>query len=163
VVLTQPTDSSLPINDIQYPRAVTKMDSHLEIQNLIARYSFLYDDGDLDGYADLFSKGSISGMTTHDEIVKFHLDQTYRYDGEPKTRHVIGNSAIDVDEENGTASSRSYAVIYQAVPGFPLQPILIGSYVDEFHRIEGRWWFKNREFEPHLRGDMSRHGRPRES
>jgi hypothetical protein len=47
-------------------------------------------------------------------------------DGTPRTRHVTTNIAIDADEEAGTAVSRSYFTVLQALPGLPLQPIAAG-------------------------------------
>jgi 3-phenylpropionate/cinnamic acid dioxygenase small subunit len=136
------------------------MDSRGEIQNLMARYCRTYDDGDLEGYAELFRRGTISGMSTPEEIVAFHREGIYSYDGQPRTRHVITNVAIDVDEDAGTATGSSYVTVYQALPDFPLQPILIGSYIDRFQRIDGTWYFANRRFEDHLWGDTSHHSRP---
>ena len=67
------------------------MDSRGEIENLMARYCRTYDDGDLEGYAELFRRATISGMSTPEEIVKFHSEGIYSYDGEPRTRHVVTN------------------------------------------------------------------------
>jgi hypothetical protein len=136
------------------------MDARGQIENLMAVYCRRYDSGDLDGYADLFRHGTISGMSTHEEIVAFHRDGIYFYDGEPRTRHVITNIEIDIDEDAGAASGRCYVTLYQALPDFPLQVILVGSYIDKFERIDGQWYFANRRFEAHLTGDTSRHSRP---
>lgn len=136
------------------------MDSRSQIENLLAKYCRLYDDGNLDEYADLFQHGAISGMRSHNEIVNFHRSNIYFYDGEPRTRHVISNIEVEINEEAGTASGRCYLTCYQAAPGFPLQPIFVGSYIDQFRRVDGEWWFADRQFESHLMGDTSRHARP---
>jgi 3-phenylpropionate/cinnamic acid dioxygenase small subunit len=136
------------------------MDSRGQIENLMARYCRTYDDGDLDAYADLFSHATISGMSTHEDIVAFHRKNIYSYDGEPRTRHVITNIELYIDEEADTADGRCYITCYQALPDFPLQAILVGSYVDKFQRIDGEWYFAERRFEPHLSGDASHHARP---
>jgi SnoaL-like protein len=136
------------------------MDSRGEIENLMATYCRLYDSGDLAAYAGLFAHATISGMDTAEQIEAFHRQGVYWYDREPKTRHVVTNIEINVDEEAGTADGCSYVTVYQALPDFPLQPILIGSYIDTFQRLDGRWHFASRRFEEHLRGDLSRHGRP---
>jgi 3-phenylpropionate/cinnamic acid dioxygenase small subunit len=136
------------------------MDSRSEIENLMAKYCRLYDNGDLEGYADLFAHATISGMDTAEQIVTFHRQSVHWYDGEPRTRHVITNIEIDVDEAAGTANGQSYVTVYQALPDFPLQPILVGSYIDTFRRLDGGWQFASRRFEEHLRGDLSHHGRP---
>jgi hypothetical protein len=136
------------------------MDSRSEIENLMAKYCRLYDEGDLEGYADLFRHGSISGMHTPAEIVAFHRRSIFFYEGTPQVRHVISNLELEIDETAGYASGRCYVVVYQALPDFPLQPILMGSYRDKFRRIDGQWHFAERQFDRHLTGDISRHARP---
>jgi 3-phenylpropionate/cinnamic acid dioxygenase small subunit len=136
------------------------VDSRGEIENLMARYCRVYDDGDLEAYADLFEGATISGMAGRAEIIDFHRRNVYMYDGKPQTRHVITNIELDIDENAGRASGRCYLVCYQALPDFPLQPLFVGSYKDEFRRVDGAWRFSSRHFETHLAGDMSRHARP---
>jgi 3-phenylpropionate/cinnamic acid dioxygenase small subunit len=136
------------------------MDSRSEIENLLAKYCRLYDEGDLDGYADLFRHGSISGMRTPAEIVAWHRRNVIYYDGSPKVRHVISNLELEIDDTSGFASGRCYVVVYQALPDFPLQALLIGSYRDKFRRIDGRWHFIDRQFDRHLTGNYSRHAKP---
>ena len=59
--------------------------------------------------------GSVSGQ---DAIEKMLRDSLIVYDdGTPRTKHLITNVAIEVDEEAGTAVSRSYFTVLQAVPG----------------------------------------------
>lgn len=142
------------------------MDSRAEIENLLAQYAFLYDDGDLEGYARLFVNGEISGITETEQILEHHRSGTYSYGGIPRTRHVISNIHIDIDEEAGTASSRCYPVLWQQVPpdpsselriGFPLQLLQVGSYIDTFKRIGGKWFFATRRHQRHLLGDLTHH------
>jgi hypothetical protein len=40
-----------------------------------------------------------------------------------------------------------------------LHPILAGEYRDRFARVDGRWAFTERVFDPRLFGDLSRHMR----
>jgi hypothetical protein len=40
-----------------------------------------------------------------------------------------------------------------------LHPILVGEYRDRFARVDGRWRFSERVFDPRLFGDMSEHMR----
>jgi hypothetical protein len=83
---------------------------------------------------------------------------TRRYpDGTPGTKHVTTNLILDIDDDDGTASARSYWTVLQAVPGLPLQPILAGRYHDRFTRREGRWEFTERRYLVELIGDVSHH------
>ena len=78
-------------------------------------------------------------------------------DGTPRTKHVTTNLAIDVDEEAGTAVSRSYFTVLQALPDLALQPIVSGRYYDRFERHEGHWRFVETRVRTDLVGDVSRH------
>jgi hypothetical protein len=92
------------------------------------------------------------------EAVKaFHQANGIFYDGVPNTRHVISNLHIEIAEDGLTASGRSYVTIFQAVTDFPLQPVFIGQYQDKFKKVDGKWRFAERECEPYLAGDLSRH------
>ncbi|GAB3967999.1 nuclear transport factor 2 family protein [Actinoallomurus acanthiterrae] len=136
--------------------------SHRAIENLIARYAELVDDGDfagLDGLlADATFVGSSAPVSGRGEIEKLFRDTVIVYDdGTPRTQHVTTNLAIEVDEEAGTATARSYVTVLQAVSDLPLQPIAAGRYQDRFERRDGRWRFVERRVRIRLVGDVSRH------
>jgi hypothetical protein len=63
-----------------------------------------------------------------------------------------------VGGEGGTARARSYFTVLQ-VTGQGLHPILAGEYRDRFARVDGRWRFTERVFDPRLFGDLSGHMR----
>jgi hypothetical protein len=64
---------------------------------------------------------------------------------------------VEVDEEPGTAVSRSYFTALQALPDLPLQPIVSGRYYDRFERHDGNWRFTERTVSIDLVGDVSHH------
>lgn len=136
--------------------------SAVEITNLLYRYAELIDGGDLEGAAGLFRHARIKTMT---EITddKGLLDIWKRYVriypcGTPRTKHVVTNSILEIDEAAGTAKARSYYSVLQAVEGLPLQVIAAGRYHDEFRRIEGAWCFSYRDYSLlDLVGDMRAH------
>jgi hypothetical protein len=70
---------------------------------------------------------------------------------------VTTNIAVEVDEAAGTAASRAYFTVLQAVPDLPLQPIAAGRYHDRFERRDGTWRFVERRVLLDLVGDVSRH------
>ena len=78
-------------------------------------------------------------------------------DGTPRTKHVTTNLAIEVDEEAGTAFSRSYFTALQALPDLALQPTASGRYHDRFERRDGQWRFVERRVRTDLVGNVSRH------
>jgi hypothetical protein len=69
---------------------------------------------------------------------------------------------VDVAADGATATAQSYAVVFQAVDDFPLQPIIGVRYYDTFAndtlaKSAGGWRFTERKIESHLFGDLSRH------
>ncbi len=99
--------------------------------------------------------GSLSGR---DAIEKMLRDNLIVYDdGTPRTKHLTTNVAIEVDEEAGTAVSRSYFTALQALPDLALQPIVSGRYHDHFERRDEQWRFVERRVRTDLVGDLSRH------
>ena len=80
------------------------------------------------------------------------------YDGRPSTKHVITNVSV-VSDGSDVATARSYFTVLQATPDLPLQPIIAGSYHDEFARVDGAWRFSDRLIIVDLVGDLSQHMR----
>jgi 3-phenylpropionate/cinnamic acid dioxygenase small subunit len=132
------------------------------IENLIATYAELVDDGDFAGVGILLADATFTGgagsVSGGDAIEKMLRDNVITYeDGTPRTKHVTTNVAIEVDEEAGTAVSRSYFTVLQALPDLALQPIVSGRYHDGFARRDGQWRFVERRVQTDLLGDASRH------
>jgi hypothetical protein len=70
---------------------------------------------------------------------------------------VTSNLIVDADETRGEARARSYFTVLQALPDFPLQPVVAGRYEDRFERVANRWRFAERRMFVELVGDVSRH------
>jgi hypothetical protein len=142
-------------------------ESAVAVANLIHRYAELIDLGDFDGVADLLGDAAVGDgtddrasrlLTGREAILAMFTSTTRRYpDGTPKTKHVTTNLILDVDDDEGRASARTYWTVLQAVPGLALQPILAGRYHDRFERVEGTWRFAERRYLIDLVGDVSRH------
>jgi len=135
-----------------------------EIENLIYHYAELMDAGDFPAVAELFRDACIvapdGGETGgYEAVLKMYRQSTriYPETGTPCTRHITSNVQIVVDAADGTARSRSYFTVYQALPEFPLQAIIAGRYVDQFALHEQQWQFSRREMYPELFGDLSAH------
>ena len=134
-----------------------------EIENLVYAYAERIDAGDLAGVAELFRHGRIQAapgvlIEGPDAVRKLYEGATRLYeDGTPRTRHVTTNVAVEVDDDAGTATARSYYTVFQQSDELPLQPIIAGHYHDSFHRVDGRWAFDTREMFVDLTGDLSKH------
>jgi len=132
------------------------------IENLIATYAELVDDGDFEGLGTLLADATFTGsgepVSGPDAIERMFRDTLIVYDdGTPRTKHIITNIVIEADEEAGTAVSRAYFTVLQALPGMALQPIASGRYRDRFERRHGQWRFAERRVRVDLAGDVSRH------
>jgi 3-phenylpropionate/cinnamic acid dioxygenase small subunit len=132
------------------------------IATLIFSYAEMLDRGDFAGVANLFTHATY-GADGHPslrgsaEVLAAMQAVVTLYDGIPRTQHVTTNVIIDVDEDRGTASARSYFTVFQAVESFPLQPVIAGRYHDRFERVGTVWRFSDRLIFMDLIGDLSRH------
>jgi hypothetical protein len=139
-----------------------------EIVALINRYAELLDGGQLDEVAALFDRAtwraSMTGvtLTTPEEVRAVYRNVILYEDGTPRTRHLMTNVTVDVDDDGAAASSTCYFTVLQGVvPGEPIQVILSGRYVDRFANGPDGWYFTDRLFHADLIGDQSRHFRAR--
>jgi 3-phenylpropionate/cinnamic acid dioxygenase small subunit len=143
------------------------MDDGEQIRALIHAYAERLDTGDLDGLAELFadstwrSQGRTEVFRGVEQVRKMYRG-VILYDGRPCTKHVITNVSV-VANGSDVATARSYFTVLQATPELPLQPIIAGSYHDEFSRVDGTWRFSDRMIIVDLVGDLSRHMRSSEA
>jgi len=136
-----------------------------EITSLLYTYAERIDGGDFPGVADLFAGAELTfegfdiARRGRDEVLAMYESTTRRYeDGTPRTKHVVTNVIIEVDESAGSATSRSYFTVLQAVPGhLALQPIIAGRYHDRFARDGGTWRFTHRHMVVDLSGELGHH------
>lgn len=139
-------------------------DSYYEIEKLLYVYAERLDGGDLEGVAEMFADAAIlgpsgdDGVRGRDQVLAMYQGSTRLYeDGTPHTRHVITNPIIEISEDGDSATCRAYFTVFQALPDFPLQPVIAGRYEDEFQRVNGTWRFAQRRMLPNLLGDLSHH------
>jgi 3-phenylpropionate/cinnamic acid dioxygenase small subunit len=143
----------------------SSMSAETEIANLLYRYAECMDSGDFAGAAALFEHarlrvaagpdGTIDAATV---LAIWSSTVTLYPDGTPRTKHVVTNPIIEVDETAGTATCRSYYTVIQQTDDFPLQPIVTGRYHDQFQRVDGRWRYSFRDYSlVDMVGDVSHH------
>lgn len=144
------------------------MSAYHEIYVLLYSYAELIDAGDFEGLGDLLAHAELTfeGFDQvrrgRDEVIDLYQHSTRRYpdDGTPKTKHVMTNVVVEIDEsaEPQTATARSYFTVLQAVPGaLPLQPVVAGRYRDRFELAEGGWRFTARHMVVDLVGEVGHH------
>ncbi|MGA5521058.1 nuclear transport factor 2 family protein [Streptomyces sp. SAI-229] len=143
--------------------STSSISSARQIENLIARYSHLVDEGDFAEFGALFENAefvsgevSLRGGKAIEDLISSML--VVHDDGTLRTRHITTNILIEVNENDGSAEARSYYNILQAVPGLlPLQMVAGGRYRDRFERREGTWSFARREVTIDFTGDTRYH------
>ena len=134
-----------------------------DIRNLLAVYCERIDVGDFAGVGALFEHGALADEAGHElargseAVTAFYATGTKLHDGSPRTKHLVTNVILDVDEDAGTAAARSSYLVLQQVQEEPLQPIITGRYHDTFERADAGWRFVERRFLVDLVGDLSRH------
>jgi hypothetical protein len=140
------------------------MDARRAIEALIFDYADRIDRGDFAAVGALFADGAVAGpdgtpiARGQAAVQRLYERTTRRYeDGTPRTKHVTTNLRIELDLGRGEAGAQSYFTVLQALPGFPLQPIVAGRYADRFAEQAGAWRFRERRMFLDLVGDVSRH------
>jgi hypothetical protein len=131
------------------------------IRNLLGTYSLLLDEGDFDGLGRMFTRavllddrgreaarGAESATALWNGLIR-------RYDGSPRTRHVVAGPVIEVTGD--TAVARSTFLVLQQTGAGRLEAICAGRYRDEFACTDGTWHFTVRQFFLDQAGDMSKH------
>ena len=134
------------------------------ITNLLYRYAELMDLGDLPAVAALFAgaKVTVAGGNVLEgaapmEALWREVVRIYPC-GTPRTKHVISNPIIEIDEGGAMATCRSYYTVIQGTDDLPLQVICAGRYHDDFIKLKGVWHFAARDYSLFdLAGNMSAH------
>jgi len=134
-----------------------------EIANLLHRYAEYMDSGDFESAARLFTHARLQlaegQYVDADTMLSLWRGMVIVYpDGTPRSKHVVTNPIIEVDETAGTATCRSYYTVFQQTDDFPLQVVVTGRYHDRFERVDGRWRFAYRDYSLMDQvGDLSHH------
>lgn len=134
------------------------------VTELLARYAEAIDAGDFDAVGRLFAQGAITDADGReiargaDAVAALYAATTRRHaDGTPATAHLVSNVIVDPigpDE----VEVRSRFLVVQGTPTLPLQPVVVGRYVDLMHRdADGSWRFGRRRMVPERWGDVSQH------
>lgn len=141
------------------------MDASTEITNLLYRYGALVDAGDYAGIGRLLAHAVVTDASGRlelrgaDAVRELYERSTRLYPetGTPRTKHVISNPIVEIDETTDSARCTSQYVVYQQTESLPLQPIVAGHYEHAFSRVDGAWRITSHRFFVDLVGDLSQH------
>jgi 3-phenylpropionate/cinnamic acid dioxygenase small subunit len=133
------------------------------IVELLARYAEAIDAGDFAAVGELFSDaellepGGARLAGGRDQITALYEASTRRFaDGTPRTAHVITNVIVDPVSDD-VVEMRSRFTVFQATDELPLQPVVVGRYVDRVERAGGVWRFTARTMIPEAWGEVGHH------
>ena len=135
------------------------------VTKLIYTYAERIDAGDFAGIGELFEHATLTfegygdPVSGREAIAALYTRSTRRYeDGTPRTKHVMTNVIVDVDDDGVQAASRSYFTVLQAVPGaLTLQPVIAGRYRHTYERVDGHWRVASMHVMIDLMGDLGHH------
>ena len=137
------------------------MSDRSAILELMYRYAELIDAGDFDGVGHLLGRARFGGARTPtlsgaENIAGLFAATTRRFeDGTPRTRHLVLHPIVEIDGD--TATARSTFCVVQSTARVPLQPIVVGRYLDRFVRDQQGWHFTDRIADVEMVGDVSEH------
>ena len=136
----------------------------VEIANLLYRYAELMDCGDLPKVAALFRDALVKVGNQGEPLGEAGMLELWRQHvkihpcGTPRTKHVITNPTIEINDTDDSAPCRSYYTVLQATESLPLQVLAAGRYHDKFEYVNGQWRFCYRDYSMlDLVGDLSDH------
>lgn len=126
-------------------------DPAIAIPNLLYRYADLFDAGRFEEAARLFDHGCVvvggreirgadAIQAMWDGHVRLHAD------GTPRTRHLVTNPRIDLDDDGASARCRSQWTVLQPVASGAIVVVGTGRYDDRFAVIDGAWCFTRRDY-----------------
>jgi ketosteroid isomerase-like protein len=139
------------------------IEDYLKITALIAQYTRAVDSADFETLGQLFALGEVTTnregaeLKGSETIARYWQDVNKTYgDAGLATHHMVTNLEFG-DLKTAAVDVRSYFLVLQATPGFPLAPIVAGRYVDHFVRRGDDWHYAKKHIEVSLVGDVSHH------
>src|SRR5579859_693207 len=123
-------------------------DDRLAIMDLVARYAYTLDSGDLDGYVNNFAPDGVlfeshRGQAEIREYVSMLMRQGRAGplpNGDVAYRHFVGAPVID--GEAGRATVHSYLLWVNMGSDPPVSSA--AEYTDDVVKLDGRWVFQSR-------------------
>ena len=126
--------------------AVERLVSIKEIEDVITRYCFTFDDQDWDGLASLWTEDAAfvaAGMAFEGRDVLIEFLRTCLPEGYT-SKHMCSRSLVELDPDGVTAFARTDVVWIAA----NFENTIVGRYNDTLVKRDGRWLFLRREETP---------------
>jgi hypothetical protein len=115
------------------------------IQNLYAGYGHFIDEGDGERFSQCFTPDGQLGTAGRTPL--HGRDAIAKFAGTPRPglRHIVVNVHVEGDEDE--AVGRAYFVACD-VSERPVRVLTTGRYRDSLRRVDGTWFFTQRDFTP---------------
>lgn len=119
----------------------------LECVATVVRFTWHFDDGDVDAAVALFASDGVWQRSEGDVVGHDGLRLLLASRGDVLARHVLTNQWVHMADADA-ALVDSYVTAYRAKgesrPAKLQQPYLVGRYRDVLVQIEGRWQIRHR-------------------
>jgi len=126
------------------------MSDESAITALVHSYALLLDHGETDAVAALFEHSTWRSdpdgpVLRGSEEVRPVYEKLTTDEGSPRTKHLLTNLTVHVDQGGSTASAHCYWTVLQNVEALrTIEIILSGQYTDTFEKVGGTWRFTDR-------------------
>ncbi len=128
--------------------SIAEIEDRLAIQELMARYNFAIDFGDVETYLACFTEdggfSNVYGSSKGQVALRQYISERTAERQERPLRHMATNIVIEVKGDR--ASARCYLLLLQVTPE-GLKLLTTGVYKDELQKIGGAWRFSHRRVE----------------
>jgi ketosteroid isomerase-like protein len=152
--LADPDGTALQVTAPDAGRSTDESDIE-QITERVLAYGKFVARGDLEGIADLFVHGGVSGDAHPEPAVGraavLELYRTTLATGGTERRLRVATTDLEIDIDAGTATCMSTFTVRPPGSTDEAAPIFVGRYADTFARIDGRWEFTRR----HVHLDMT--------
>jgi 3-phenylpropionate/cinnamic acid dioxygenase small subunit len=140
---------------------VNELLDKLAIHELLSKYCFHLDLRQWDKFRPLFTDDAewiapYAHAKTGDEVTAL-MDSLIPPAGEgPNRKHFVSNLVVELSGDTATGRS-NFVVLREAEGG--IIPSVVGTYVDEYRREDGRWKFRKRDVLHEIMGDLGLRGK----
>ncbi|MDB5671396.1 MAG: snoaL-like domain protein [Alphaproteobacteria bacterium] len=125
-------------------------DDKVQIQELVARYAWSFDTGDVEGFVGCFAKDATLCEDVFDEVDQWEgLDQIrsmaehfFAHPGFPGRQHHASQLLIEGSTER--CRVRAFCFVIEPRPDQPCLVVFSGYYDDVAVKVDGQWLFQER-------------------
>jgi hypothetical protein len=130
--------------------ATLSAEDRLDIQELLARYAWTFDTGDIEGFVGCFTQDAVLCEDAFDEPdrwvgadgVRAMAEFFFSRPSFPGRQHHVSQILIEATAEGATVRSFCFVTDCKGEPPYPVR--FAGHYLDKVVRQDGRWLFRDR-------------------